>query len=154
MDYFHLIMMKRLKNKWDAKKKKKKKILIISETKNGVIDHEKRMRKFGFKERGINTELVKRHFFFFFLGDVLKSFRKSKINSERNKIQVSIIKNGLRNLKEEITDMSKEQKKIENLNEIIKLAEKFLEFNRQQQGQDLKILTPNQMLSRLPISLA
>ena len=30
----------------------------------------------------------------------------------------------------------------------------ILEFNRQQQGQGLKILTPNQMLSRLPISLA
>ena len=30
----------------------------------------------------------------------------------------------------------------------------ILEFNRQQQGQRLKILTPNQMLSRLPISLA
>ena len=30
----------------------------------------------------------------------------------------------------------------------------LLEFNRQQQGQGLKILTPNQMLSRLSISLA
>ena len=30
----------------------------------------------------------------------------------------------------------------------------ILEFNRQQQGQRLKMLTPNQMLSRLPISLA
>ena len=30
----------------------------------------------------------------------------------------------------------------------------FLSFYRQQQGQGLKILTPNQMLSRLPISLA
>ena len=31
----------------------------------------------------------------------------------------------------------------------------ILEFNRQnQEGQGLKILTPNQMLSRLPISLA
>ena len=32
----------------------------------------------------------------------------------------------------------------------------FFEFNRQQQqqGQGLKLLTPNQMLSRLPISLA
>ena len=29
----------------------------------------------------------------------------------------------------------------------------ILGFNRQQQGQGLKILTPNQMLSRLPISL-
>ena len=30
----------------------------------------------------------------------------------------------------------------------------FFEFNRQQQGRGLKILTPNQMFSRLPISLA
>ena len=34
------------------------------------------------------------------------------------------------------------------------LLKTFLSFNRQQQGQRLKILTPNQMLSRLPISLA
>ena len=35
------------------------------------------------------------------------------------------------------------------------IVEKILEFNRQnQQGKGLKILTPNQMLSRLPISLA
>ena len=30
----------------------------------------------------------------------------------------------------------------------------ILEFNRQQQGQGLKTLTPNQMLSRLTILLA
>ena len=30
----------------------------------------------------------------------------------------------------------------------------ILEFNRQKQGQGLKILKPNQILSRLPISLA
>ena len=30
----------------------------------------------------------------------------------------------------------------------------ILEFNRQQQGKGLKILTPNQMVSRLRISLA
>ena len=35
------------------------------------------------------------------------------------------------------------------------MLKKFFEFNRQnQQGKGLKILTPNQMLSRLPISLA
>ena len=50
--------------------------------------------------------------------------------------------------------MIEEEKAIENLNEIINLVEKILEFNRQRQGQDLKILTPNQMLSRLPIYLA
>ena len=35
------------------------------------------------------------------------------------------------------------------------IVEKIFEFNKQkQQGQGLKILTPNQMLSRLLISLA
>ena len=35
------------------------------------------------------------------------------------------------------------------------IAEKILKFNkRNQQGEGLKILTPDQMLSRLPISLA
>ena len=35
-----------------------------------------------------------------------------------------------------------------------KQEKEILEFNRQQQGQGLKILSPSQMLSRLPISLA
>ena len=35
------------------------------------------------------------------------------------------------------------------------IVEKILQFNRQnQEGQGLKILTPDQMLSRLPITLA
>ena len=36
----------------------------------------------------------------------------------------------------------------------MKIVKEILEFNRQQQGQGLKILTPNQMLSRLPVTLA
>ena len=50
--------------------------------------------------------------------------------------------------------MSEEEKKIEKPNEIVDIVESILEFNRRQQGHGLKILTPNQMLSRLPISLA
>ena len=50
--------------------------------------------------------------------------------------------------------MSEKEKEIENSNEIIDIVENILEFNRQQEGQGLKILTPNQMLNRLPISLA
>ena len=122
--------------------------------KNGLIHSEKLMRKIGFKERDINSELVKKHFFTYDLGNVLKTFKKSKNNSERNKIQVSMIKNRLRDLKEKITDMSEEEKKIEKPNEIVDIVENILEFNRQQQGQDLKILTPNEMLSRLPVTLA
>ena len=65
-----------------------------------------------------------------------------------------MIKNGLRDLKEDIEDVIQQEKEIENPNEIVDIVEMILEFNRQQQGQGLKILTPSQMLSRLPISLA
>ena len=38
---------------------------------------------------------------------------------------------------------------------MLEIVERILEFNQlNQQGQGLKKLTPNQMLSRLPISLA
>ena len=43
--------------------------------------------------------------------------------------------------------MSEEEKETKNI------VENILEFKRQQRGQGLKILTPNQMLSRLPIVL-
>ena len=51
--------------------------------------------------------------------------------------------------------MSKEEKEIEKPNKIVDIVEKILEFNEKNQpGQGVKILTPNQMLSRLPITLA
>ena len=47
------------------------------------------------------------------------------------------------------------QKKIRNRNNMLDIVKLILEFNQlNQSGQGLKILTPNQMLSRLPISLA
>ena len=46
-------------------------------------------------------------------------------------------------------------KAIKNGNNMLNIVELILEFNQLNQlGQGLKILTPNQMLSRLPISLA
>ena len=51
--------------------------------------------------------------------------------------------------------MSEQERKIENPDKIVEIVEKILKFNEQnQQGQGIKILTPNQMLNRLPISLA
>ena len=50
--------------------------------------------------------------------------------------------------------MPKNDKLKSEQNEKINVAEKILGFDRQKQGQGLKILTPNQMLSRLPITLA
>ena len=66
-----------------------------------------------------------------------------------------MIRSGLRDLKEQIEDMEKDEKETEKLNEIVDIVEKVIEFNNQnQKGQGLKILTPNQILSRLPVTLA
>ena len=51
--------------------------------------------------------------------------------------------------------MSEDEKNIKKPDEILQIVEDILKFNKQnQQGKGLKILTPNQMLSRLPITLA
>ena len=49
-----------------------------------------------------------------------------------------------------------EKKKKEKPDKILKIVEEILDFNNKQNqiGKGLKILTPSQMLSRLPISLA
>ena len=82
---------------------------------------------------------------------MLKRLKKSKNNQQRNKIQIDLINSGLRDLKKEIEDMSEQEKVTEDPNGIVDIVEMTLEFNRQQQGQGLKILTPNQILSRLSI---
>ena len=53
--------------------------------------------------------------------------------------------------------MSESQIKTEKPDKILEIVEEILDFNKRiwkQQGSGLKILTPDQMLSRLPISLA
>ena len=53
--------------------------------------------------------------------------------------------------------MSEEEKEDQQPDKVLKIVEKILDFNEEiwkQQGLGLKILTPNHMLSRLPISLA
>ena len=53
-----------------------------------------------------------------------------KNNTERNAIQENLIESELRDLKEEIEDISKEEKEKENPNETADIVEKILEFNR------------------------
>ena len=66
-----------------------------------------------------------------------------------------MINSGLKDLKEETKEMSEEEIKIEKPDKIIKIVEEILRFNKQkQEGKGIKILTPNQMLSILPITLA
>ena len=74
---------------------------------------------------------------------------------QKNNTIVNLIKSGLKDLEEGIKKMSENEIKNENLDDIVEIVEKIIEFNEEkQQGKGLKILTPSQMLSRLPISLA
>ena len=68
---------------------------------------------------------------------------------------INVIKSGLIDLKYNIREMSEDEKQIEKPDKILKIVDKILEFNEQNQsGKGFKILTPNQMLSRSPITLA
>ena len=75
--------------------------------------------------------------------------------SEKSKAQVNTIKDRLANLMEKFkSNPTSDARKIKNRNNMLNIVELILEFNQLNQlGQGLKILTPSQMLSRLPISL-
>ena len=77
-------------------------------------------------------------------------------NTEKHNTLVNLINSGLFDFKKDIGNASKDDvNKIEKMHKIAGIVELILNFNEQnQQGQGSKILTPNQMLSRLPISLA
>ena len=65
-----------------------------------------------------------------------------------------MIKSGLNDLKNEIKEMFEDEKDTEQPNEIVDIVEKILEFNgRNRRREGLKLLTPDQILSRLSISL-
>ena len=74
----------------------------------------------------------------------------------KNKELVNGINSRLKDWKKEINKMSQDERKNKKSDKIVKIAKKILKFNKQQQqsGKGLKILTPNQMLSRLPLTLA
>ena len=62
-----------------------------------------------------------------------------------------MINSGLQDLKEEIEEMSEEERKIEKPDKTVKFVDDLLKLNKQnQEGKGLK--TPNQMLSRLPLA--
>ena len=83
-----------------------------------------------------------------------KQLHKIK-NKNKNNELVNLIKSGLSDLKDEIKEISKGETKNEKPDKILKIVEEILNFNKEkQQGSGLKILTPNQMLSRLTITLA
>ena len=106
------------------------------------------------EETGINRELFQKRFSFQRPSDMLKVLYTANDKSENNKL-VSMIKSGLDDLKSEIGDMSIEEKEIEEPRKLVDIVERVREFNDvNQRGQGLKMVTPNQTISRLPITLA
>ena len=68
---------------------------------------------------------------------------------------MTAIKSGLNDFKNEIENKSEKEKEIEKSYEIVDAVEEILKLKKQnQKGKGLETLTPNQMLSRLPNSLA
>ena len=105
------------------------------------------------KETDMNREFFQEYFKFQMPTIMLKTLY-SLNDKKKNNLLLNTIKSGLSDLKNEIKKMSKEERKIEKPDKIVEIVEEILKFNEQQEGKGLKILTPNEILSRLPISLA
>ena len=102
----------------------------------------------------VNNELFKKHFKVKTSGLMYKILRKAN-DKEKTSELVNIFNSELEDLKEEIKKTSKEEIEIEKPDEIVRVVEMILDFNKQnQQGKGLKVLLPNQMFSRLPITFA
>ena len=82
--------------------------------------------------------------------------RLSDAKGDVNENQLYLINKSLTKMKNIIRKVPENKRfKIEENEKIIEIVERILELNSENQlGLGLKILTPNQMLSRLPISLA
>ena len=108
------------------------------------------------KSRDINNDLFNTYFDFSAPIDLAKKIFETK-DKKKNSELVEQIKTRWSNLTDEIKKMSKEEIKNEKPDDILGIINKILDFNKEiqkLQGSGLKILTPNQMLSTLTISLA
>ena len=133
--------LKRRKKNWKKFLKKLKK----SKEFNELINKEETDR---------NIELFRKHFSFQRHSEMLKAVYATN-NKRKNEKLVTMIESGSSDIKNEIKEMSDDEIEIEKPDKIVNIVEKILEFNRQnQEGQGLKILTADQMISRSPISVA
>ena len=85
-----------------------------------------------------------------------KQLYKRKKKKEINEL-VNVNNSGLIDSKDEIKKMSEDEIETEKPDKLLEIVEEILTFNREnrkQQSLGLKILTPNQILSRLLITLA
>ena len=79
---------------------------------------------------------------------------KGSISAKQNKNEKTVnnVNNGLIDLRNDFK--RKEITENENPKKVVDIVEKIIDFNKQQKGKRIKILTPKQVLQRLPIALA
>ena len=86
------------------------------------------------KENSIKNELFENYFKYQSPSYMYESLNKTK-KTERNKIQVNLIKSALTDLKNRINNISEDEKRIEQPDKIVDIVEKILVFNeRYQEG--------------------
>ena len=105
------------------------------------------------EETNMNMELFQKYINFQMLSAILRDLFCRKDKNKNNNL-VDAIKSELSVLREEIEEMSENEIEIEKPDKTVDIIENILEFNRQNNRTRIKMLTPEQMLSRLPITLA
>ena len=108
------------------------------------------------KEQSINNELFKTYFTDYQSPSIMYKKLREPENTEINKTGADLIKKVLNKLKRIIGNTPKDDvAKTDENEKIIDVVERILELNNKiQSGQELKILTTSQTLSRLPIFLS
>ena len=81
-------------------------------------------------KRYLDPDLIRKHFNYNTLGEMLESLDNTK-GPYTNGVKVSLIKSGLRDLKNKIKQMSENKIKSERPNVIENLVEKILDFNEE-----------------------
>ena len=81
------------------------------------------------KDAHVNNELFEKYSKVETLSLMYKVLRKTN-DKEKNSKLVNIFNNGLEDLKEEIKKMSKEEIEIEKPDEIVRVVEMILDFNK------------------------
>ena len=131
--------LKKKESKKESKKERSKKFFEYIENESNDIDY----------------DLFEDYFDFSVPSALAKKLCETK-NKNKNNELVELIKIRQNNLKDKTEKMSKEVLKNKKADKISKVIEEVLDFNQleQQKGEGLKMLTLNQMLSRLPITAA
>ena len=106
-------------------------------------------------KKGKKNRMLFNYYFDYLSPDIMFK-RLRDVSDKKNKNLVESIDKNLTKMKNIVKNVPKDEvSRVEENEKIIDIVEKILELNsKKESGKGLKILTPNQMLSRLPITLA